>query len=303
MLRLKNEWSSLVEDDILKFFYAQYYAPLVKILGLKKPIYNANSAVIDAIRSGRIQYRDGVFSGKFDVKTSRELSSFARFDARSKIWKGYPGPDTLAASLIANAHRATLIHELDTAISEVENTITEAIDSLRLGRDLPLFEMDSAVRVSIEPKKKLPALDLDTATVLRENYTAAQNRNIKGWTDEQVSRLREMVNHIQTKSDNASIQAAIQSEWATSAAKAKFLATQETRLFFSDYSLVRARTAGITKYIWSTSHDERVRESHRELDGKVIRLDDPPVVDKRTGRKAHAGEDYSCRCVKKWVLE
>jgi SPP1 gp7 family putative phage head morphogenesis protein len=53
----------------------------------------------------------------------------------------------------------------------------------------------------------------------------------------------------------------------------------------------------VTQYRWSTGRDERVRESHRDLEESVHSWDDPPVVDDKTGRRAHPGQDYQCRCV------
>ena len=53
--------------------------------------------------------------------------------------------------------------------------------------------------------------------------------------------------------------------------------------------------AGITSYRWNTSGDQRVRKSHRDLDGKIFHWDDPP--ENSDGRKCHPGQDYNCRCV------
>lgn len=58
----------------------------------------------------------------------------------------------------------------------------------------------------------------------------------------------------------------------------------------------RAEHIGSPGYIWTTSHDSDVRSDHRELDGKMIAWNDPPVADKRTGARAHAGCIYNCRC-------
>jgi SPP1 gp7 family putative phage head morphogenesis protein len=49
--------------------------------------------------------------------------------------------------------------------------------------------------------------------------------------------------------------------------------------------------------MWSTSHDRRVRDSHKELNGRVFTWDNPPIVDPARGRRAHPGQDYGCRCV------
>lgn len=51
----------------------------------------------------------------------------------------------------------------------------------------------------------------------------------------------------------------------------------------------RQESLGIEAYFWRTSKDERVRDSHRELEGQRILWSDPPEV-------GHPGEDFECRC-------
>ena len=64
-------------------------------------------------------------------------------------------------------------------------------------------------------------------------------------------------------------------------------------------ALTRARheEAGIKKYMWSTSGDERVRASHAEKDGQIFEYTNPPAD---TG---HPGHDVNCRCVQIPVLD
>lgn len=89
----------------------------------------------------------------------------------------------------------------------------------------------------------------------------------------------------------------IQKAYSVSRSKALFIARDQMAKLNSEITQHQQRDAGVNRYIWSTSGDERVRKSHAELDGKVFSWDSPPVVDKRTGRRAHPGEDYQCRCV------
>lgn len=89
----------------------------------------------------------------------------------------------------------------------------------------------------------------------------------------------------------------IQKAYSVSRSKALFIARDQMAKLNSEITQHQQRDAGVNRYIWSTSGDERVRESHAALDGKVFSWDSPPVVDKRTGRRAHPGEDYQCRCV------
>ena len=52
----------------------------------------------------------------------------------------------------------------------------------------------------------------------------------------------------------------------------------------------RQTSAGITKYRWSTSKDERVRQIHKVREGKIFDWDKPPF-------DGHPGMPISCRCV------
>lgn len=54
------------------------------------------------------------------------------------------------------------------------------------------------------------------------------------------------------------------------------------------------RDAGVKRYKWSDSRDERVRESHRRLHGHIFSWDKPPETD--NGRRCHPQQDYQCRC-------
>jgi SPP1 gp7 family putative phage head morphogenesis protein len=72
--------------------------------------------------------------------------------------------------------------------------------------------------------------------------------------------------------------------------RAKLIARDQVSKMNGSFNEARQTSIGIDKYVWSTSHDERVRDSHSENDGKVFSWSDPP----ETG---HPGEDIQCRCV------
>jgi SPP1 gp7 family putative phage head morphogenesis protein len=68
----------------------------------------------------------------------------------------------------------------------------------------------------------------------------------------------------------------------------------------------RMEAVGLNLYEWSTSLDERVRESHLALEGKICRWDDPSLYTDDGGKtwkdrpaswcQFHPGEDIQCRC-------
>ena len=75
--------------------------------------------------------------------------------------------------------------------------------------------------------------------------------------------------------------------------KAEFWARDQIGSLNGQLTRSRQKSLGVNSYVWRTSRDERVRESHRQLEGTVQSWDDPPTVGKR---QVHPGEDYLCRC-------
>jgi SPP1 gp7 family putative phage head morphogenesis protein len=72
--------------------------------------------------------------------------------------------------------------------------------------------------------------------------------------------------------------------------RAKLIARDQMQKFNSALSGARQQSIGVTGYIWRTSQDDRVRDSHRGKDGLRFDWNAPPSD---TG---HPGEDIQCRC-------
>jgi SPP1 gp7 family putative phage head morphogenesis protein len=87
------------------------------------------------------------------------------------------------------------------------------------------------------------------------------------------------------------ISANIQERLDVTDSRADLIARDQISKLNGQLNELRQTDLGITQYIWSTAHDERVRESHAEKDGETFDWDDPP---EDTG---NPGEDINCRCV------
>lgn len=74
------------------------------------------------------------------------------------------------------------------------------------------------------------------------------------------------------------------------------LSRVEVGRFNGELTQARQQAVGVTEYDWDTSHDERVRPDHAELDGTRQSWDDPPIADQRSGFRAHPGGCNFCRC-------
>lgn len=132
---------------------------------------------------------------------------------------------------------------------------------------------------------------------------------LKKWTEENVvliktitkDTLSQMENIVQegfkTGKTTTSIVKEIQSTYGVEKRYARLIARDQMAKLNADLTKTQQQDAGVEEYIWSTSGDGRVRDRHRSLNNKTFRWDDPPVVDTKTGRRCHPGEDYQCRCV------
>lgn len=71
--------------------------------------------------------------------------------------------------------------------------------------------------------------------------------------------------------------------------RAKLIARDQTNKLNGQLNELRQAEIGVDRYIWRTSLDERVRESHRALEGKVFKWSEPPAG-------GHPGQPINCRC-------
>lgn len=173
-----------------------------------------------------------------------------------------------------------------------------------LTRKLTIREWKRAVKATL-------GIDL-----LDDYYTGELYRKMmEEWVDENVGliktipqeslgKMRRIVLEGYRKGETTtSIVKKIQRTYGVDRRHAQLLARDQIAKLNSNITQRQQRDAGVQEYIWSTSGDSRVRDDHKRLNNKRFRWDDPPVVDTRTGRRCHPGEDYQCRCVALAVFE
>jgi SPP1 gp7 family putative phage head morphogenesis protein len=87
--------------------------------------------------------------------------------------------------------------------------------------------------------------------------------------------------------------------------RANTIARTEVGRTATEFLRARSEHIGSPGYIWLTAGDADVRPvrgadplgpNHRRLQGQFVPWNQPPIVDRRTGRRAHAGQDVNCRC-------
>lgn len=82
---------------------------------------------------------------------------------------------------------------------------------------------------------------------------------------------------------------------------AKFLARNQVQNYNSITTKIRAQNLGITKAIWETAGDERVRPSHEDREGKEFDLAEGLYSD-IDGIYLLPGTDYNCRCTYTMII-
>lgn len=93
---------------------------------------------------------------------------------------------------------------------------------------------------------------------------------------------------------------AIGSRWETIAARlaerelvtesrAALIARDQVGKLYGAVNKQRQENLGVTRYVWRTARDNRVREEHEALEGESFTWSDPPS-------EGHPGEPVNCRC-------
>jgi SPP1 gp7 family putative phage head morphogenesis protein len=154
----------------------------------------------------------------------------------------------------------------------------------------------------------------------REIQTAPTGAVLQGFLNEQVtlitslpreaaSRVHELTLKGITEGRRAAeISKEIMRTGEVTKARANLIARTEVGRTASGLVMARAMHIGSEGYIWRSAEDSDVRNtdgnpvgSHRLLNGKFIRWDEPPVAS-TNGVRAHAGMIYNCRCYPEVVI-
>jgi len=88
----------------------------------------------------------------------------------------------------------------------------------------------------------------------------------------------------------------IEQQFGVTKRRAAVIARDQVGKLNGEMNQLRQQNLGVRRYRWSSSQDERVRDSHRKLNGTIQLWSTPPVVNERTGERGHPGQPIQCRC-------
>lgn len=210
---------------------------------------------------------------------------------------------------------------LEKVLDKIQKKFTEKTQGYGLRRKLEALA-DMTRKLTIREWKK--AVDNTLGINIMEDYYMGEffQTALDRWVDENVSLIktipadtlgdmRTIVKEGFVNGKSAtSIMKEIQQKYDVGKTHARLLARDQIGKLNATVTKAQQQDAGIEEYIWCTCGDGRVRDAHKDLNGRRFRWDDPPEMwyttkngKKMTGRRCHPGEDIGCRCRAKPVFK
>lgn len=189
------------------------------------------------------------------------------------------------------------LKELTRTLIERNRTLVEDIFTLEAKRHSEDFMAQAKSKLGIDLKAVIREEDI------QPNVDMAVDRNvalITNMTEEALNRIQQLVYQNSVGGGSVKdLKDALVKGFNMSGNRAKVIARDQTSKFNSELNKIRQTQAGIDSYDWSTSHDERVRDLHRSLDGKRYKWGE------KTGAEdgLPPGQPILCRCVALGVVE
>lgn len=205
--------------------------------------------------------------------------------------------DAFVQAILAELLKSMTVEE---AISELE-LILAGVSSVVDANVISAF----AEAVSVDVFLNDSAL-LDT---VKAEWKAQQSRLVDSIVNTYIEKLQIIVsNAVQRGTAMSEVKEEIKVLLNTTDKRAKFIARNEVGNLNGIITMRRQVDCGIGVYQWSSSHDERVRSSHAEMDGKYFYWNSDKVgeingIKVYPAPKYHPCMDYNCRCVALPVID
>jgi SPP1 gp7 family putative phage head morphogenesis protein len=296
-----------LEAAIIELFRTQIYLPLIKSMGRsQRALTNAADDLLEALRSGRVTFYRGTFSGRFNSVITQELKRLgAQWERKTGTFKL---PQSSLSVEIRNAV-ASSEARFQERMAGIDRKLAQILPEEIAGKlqaekffDSSLWKVDRDFKKTVQNITVAPQLSDEARKRIATEWQTNMRLWIKDFTKVEIEKLRkDLQKSVFTGNRYGSAVKTIQKSYGVSRNKAKFLARQETSLLMTKFKETRYTEAGVNEYRWrcvSGSKDHPVRPWHKSLDGKLFRWDDPPITTKpgEAIRRNNPGQDFNCRC-------
>ncbi len=178
-------------------------------------------------------------------------------------------------------------------------------------------EKQSAKDLAKSMKKLSGGLTIDTSQIsdkTRDKILAASDQAsslIKSIAPQYTVAVKEAVSRSITDSSSSftelkqSINSSLQQKYKTHKNKAFNTAKDQVKKTYTSITASRMQDLGDGRYRWRhAGGSQKPRDYHRDvLNGQTFSLDDPPIIDQRTGERGKPGDAINCNCYMEPVID
>lgn len=319
-----------LEAALIEFFRKEIYIPIMAELGEPRTALTneKENPLLAALKSGRLTFHRGTFSGRLSAAVSKELKRLgATLDRRTGSFKIQQSslPREVVEAISVSEHKfLAKIAGVDKKLAQI--LPEEIADKLKVSKyfDTALYKVQTNFAKSVKSITVAPQLSDSSRRQIADEWQTNMKLWVKDFTEKQIKELRkDMQASVFAGNRFESAIGKIQKSYGVSQNKAKFLARQETSLLMAKFKETRYKEVGANIYRWCNVHKPKdtspnqhtpgnVRFTHAILDQKLFSWDHPNEVNEDGSIKAggvtkpngnkNPGEDYNCRCFPKPIV-
>ena len=296
-----------LETRIREAFRVLIYEPIMKEFRLSSArLKNSSDKLLEAIRSGRVSFSRGTFTGRFNASITKELRTIGAIWDRKTLTYRLPKKelpaDVRSAVAFSEAVFKEKLEQIDKRLSQILPEFFSDSIKIKDVFETNLWKTDKNIVRTLRAITIQPELSPWARAKIADEWTHNTQRSISDFTKKEIVKLRtDLQKSIMAGNRYESAIKSIQKSYAVTEKKARFIARQETKLLMAKFKETKYAEAGVYEYEWRCvvgSPNHPVRPSHKKLEGKIFRFDNPPVTTApdEPARKNNPGEDYNCRC-------
>lgn len=267
-----------IENQLAKLLHAKYKALTRKLLKDLKAQCRLNNIVMDAAPT--------------EPEDDSLESLMEYFEQREKELEEENKEQIARVNL--NAVANTLEHQW---LEETQEELPEYF-VLKIDTVLKKEQADYLKRLFTDADGKtariLTSFSIDKQKFFNDNMDAVR----KLYLDNSIERIRgeemlikrkllqRIVDYSTGKTEKLQLTDLVKAGYTDSDHLARLFARDQMQRFNKACTIATFRGAGVTKVKWVTANDQRVRKSHKELNGKIFDVNNLPAE----------VDDYNCRC-------
>ena len=251
---------------------------------------------------GAILRPSAAISEEYSAAVLRELERMHKETVRviSQVWRDAPPVMDSAMDASAGSQARIALNALTTKYDAIFKRLAKRASERMISRTI----RNSAVTLGMSIKEAAKEVTLDTYFLtdrLQDIVTASTQEAanlIKLIPQRYLGAVQgEVMRSITAGNGLQDLVPQLTARYQGDVRHARLVAMDQTRKAYSNITAGRMSALGFKRYEWIHSGgSQHPRKDHQEMHGNVYSLDDPPVIDKRTGERGIPGVAINCRC-------